>query len=62
MNLKDQLAAPVSLYATHSRKRSPSKPKPGPAPAILWRHGALTISEVRDKRGRKALRYTRGDS
>jgi hypothetical protein len=29
------------------------------APRVIGRHGALTIFEVRDERGRKALRYVR---
>lgn len=59
VSLKDQLAAPVSLYATHSRKRSPNKPRPARAAKILATHGSLTIVEVRDERGRRALRYVR---
>ena len=57
MSLKDQLAAPVSLYATRSRKRSPGNPKPAREPKLLARHGSKLIVEVRDSRGRKALRY-----
>lgn len=51
------LAAPVSLYATPKKKRRPSRAKPVSVIRTAGRHGSRLILEVRDERGKKALRY-----
>lgn len=53
------LRAPVSMYDTRKKMRRPPPPKPASEPRSIGRHGAFLIVEIRDERGRKALRYVR---
>jgi hypothetical protein len=40
-----------------TRKRRPKREIEPPTAAVIARHGSLLILEVRDERGRRALRY-----
>jgi len=48
------------LTEPYERKpRTPRRRPPKPEPSIVARHGSMLIFQVRDKRGRKMLRYVR---
>jgi hypothetical protein len=51
---------PDLLRPPHPNKGKRLRPRPEkPGPHPIARHGSLLILEVRDERGRKALRYVR---